>query len=97
MTIFGIHFHSFKYIEMEKTQCFLGEKYQDYQKTGLRICKECKVVQDYAYDSQGGVWFDLNQNQQRIIAPKIYTSKERFLINQNPYSKSWCKEVEPTI
>ncbi len=97
MNIFGIHFHSWQDIQTETTACFLGEKYQKFNNTGLRICRKCKIVQEYTYDSQGGFWFQLSKDKQDIINKHIYYLSGRHIIEKDPYSLSWCEEVENKI
>ena len=74
MDIFGIHFHSWKSVMVEREYIFEGEKLTRYVEV-YRICKECDVVQEYSYNSQGGSWDTLRLKEQAIVKMKIHNKK----------------------
>jgi len=86
MNILGFHFHSWKDIKVETTCTFLGEDYQELQDSGLRICQECKQVQEYLCDSQGGFWYNLNNARQEIISKHISFLAGSYVIPHQPNS-----------
>ena len=91
---FTFHFHAWRNIQIKKISCFLGEKYVEHDNTGLRICKKCGVIQEYTYDSQGGVWYDLQEPKQTIASNEVLAIDNRFIMRRDPHSKSWCEEVD---
>jgi len=96
MNILGFHFHSWKNIKVETTRTFLGEDYQELEDSGLRICHECKQVQEYLCDSQGGLWynwFNLNNVRQEIVKHHIQFLAGSYVIphhtNSNFYKPKY--------
>jgi len=93
MNILGFHFHSFVPVWVESTKWFFGEKYRDFDETRYRICKECGVVQEYFFDSQGGTWSKLDPKRQEIIKKHVYweAAIDKYLVDKDPSKppKGW--------
>jgi hypothetical protein len=63
-------FHKWENIKTgERKTSFLGHPVI-YDEHELRGCRKCGVVQQYHYDSQGGCWSPLDEQQMKIIKDK---------------------------
>lgn len=71
--------HKWKPIKKLERGTFLGEKYIREVLTEYRICDKCKLIQGFAFDSQGGVWLDEAKEFQEIILSKLKHSNEYIL------------------
>lgn len=70
--ILGIHlFHHFHTLYVKEKYMFEGKPLVKDSYTGYRICLECKKIQKYLFDSQGGNWYFLRPNEQEIIHKKL--------------------------
>ena len=74
MNFLGIHLHRYENIQQGFIETFMGEKITQYRNTNYRKCKECKKTQEYRYDSGGGYWSNLSEDQTEILNRKIHTS-----------------------
>ena len=82
MTIFGRHlWHSWETIAQKETRSFLGEEIPHEYQSPFRKCKECGKIQQYFFDSQGGVWETLDTYETEVIAKKIYIEDGKLYLN----------------
>jgi hypothetical protein len=82
MTIFGRHlWHSWETIFLKDTKNFLGEEIPREYHSLFRKCKECGKIQQYFFDSQGGVWEALDSYEVEVIAKKIYIEDGKLYLD----------------
>ncbi len=68
MTIFGKHIlHSWVEIQQPRTEKFYGKECDKLTPTGYRVCRECRTIQEYNYDSQGGWWWTFPECERQIL------------------------------
>ena len=80
MNILGVHFHNWKKILVHTEKTFLGERYIDEAQTEYKICSECKKIQRYEFDYQGGWWSTLNPGESEIMLRKVKEINGKFFI-----------------
>ena len=66
-------FHKWENIKVQSKENFLGETIDTLEHTKYRICKRCKLVQEYtyAYDSQSGTYYYISEDKAKILRDKI--------------------------
>ena len=100
MTIFGKHIlHKWADIQTMKIVTFMDSKYCDYQSTRYRICEECKKIQEFNFDSQGGWWWTIPKKQQEIFKSHLYKENGRWVLDEKAgippdFDLEKCKDKE---
>ena len=80
MNFLGMHFHNNTRIYERRTTNFFGEEVNELVKSDYRICDECKNIQEYSYDSQGGSWANLDDKRAEILRTKFELTPENYLV-----------------
>ena len=63
--------HDWEKVKVRTTKNFLGESISKLEFTKYRVCKKCKSVQEYMYDSQGGTNYYLDKEEAEVLLKKI--------------------------
>lgn len=73
-------FHTWCQVFKKTDASFLGEDVNYSVLTEYRICEVCKRAQKYYYDSQGGSWSFLRNQEANILFNKCTKTKDGYLL-----------------
>jgi hypothetical protein len=83
MNLFGMHFHQWKPILQKEKYSFRGKECEKTYDGQYRICKECKNIQEFFYDSQGGCWETISECEQSILKEEIEVIENNFYFKKS--------------
>jgi len=85
MKIFGYCvWHRWKPIYIKSEENFIGEKIYVDVGSNYRICKDCLIIQEFSYDSWGGVWRNLSNDKSIILIKKTYKENNKIYLESKP-------------
>jgi len=82
--------HKWKDIHEEIYNEYLSETYKSYT-SSLKICTKCGTIKEYQYDSQGGWWCNLNEEETKIVKSKIEDVNGKLILGKNMIK---CKDED---